>query len=458
MAPVEEMVEPRANGLQRQTDRRGQAERLLGLPLPEVRFSADRIEVRPGEPVTLQWHVDGAEEVVYWANPYEPIDLVPLSWVRIAELGGRVEPRGEIVVRPDRTAAYYVLARSALGARGEEVVIQVRSDPAPTSTEPGFECQPGPAALQRMTDHPLRIQPEPWRRPQPAAVADRVAELVRSLDPFPSGPRGGMVTLGLPVVTVSQPVIFKDEPPPTLNWSTSGATCIQSGFSRIKSVLVPGQDKDPAFSWSGTASDGGSYAFGGSPACSMAASGQMVFSQSLLQTLGTGNYTFWISAGGASGQGTYGGVWFDLLPVPKFTGAAAAPRQALIRSYLKDIDQKLRSGGILSDATLDTAVAAFKHNRLSKYEVWWRLLLEVQNLQNLVFQCADNPNGGGASWGNFSNTINLKWNATTGAGPSTYALLHELVHKCGFNGRLLTWYSHAEIEEQTDLVASSCYP
>jgi hypothetical protein len=452
------MVESRADG-----PRRRREERLLGLPLPDVHFSADRLEIRPGEAVTLRWHVDGAEEVMYWASPYEPIDLVPLSWVQIAELGGRVEPKGEIVVRPDRTAPYYLLARSALGARGEVVVIRVRPDPAPTPTEPRFECRPGPAVLQRMEDHPLRIRPEPWRRPEPATVADRVADLVRSLAPPWFGPPGGMVTLGLPVVTANPPVIFTDETPPTVSWITSGANCITSGMGLYKGVLLPvppaQPDTDPAFSWSGTAEDGGSIGSAGSPGCSLPASGQIALPKDFLAPpYGPGHYTWGVTATGASGQGASAGAWFDILPIPTFTGAATPPRIALVRSYLKDIDQKLRSGGILSDATLDTTVAAFKDKRLNKYDVWRRLLEEIQNLQNLVFQCGDNPTGGGGHWADFSNTIWLDWNAKTGAGPSDYALLHELVHKCGFNGRLLAWYSHDQIEDQADLVASSIYP
>jgi hypothetical protein len=289
---------------------------------------------------------------------------------------------------------------------------------------------------------------------------DRVAELVRWLDPFPYGPPGGMVTLSQPVVTVTvnAPVLFTDEQPPTVSWSSSGATCLTSGFGLYRCVLVPGLDNDPPFLMSGTEPDGASYGFGGGVACSLPASGQISLPNAFLTSpFGPAHYRWGISAAGTSGQGTYAGVWFDILPVPKFAGAVTPPRIALVRSHLKEIDQKLRNGGILFDATLDTTVAAFREKRLNKYDVWRRLLLEIQNLQNLVFQCEDQAYGGG-HWVAGSNTIQLYWKAQTGQGPSPEAVLHELVHKCGFNGYLRTWYSHEQIEDQTYLVASSCYP
>jgi hypothetical protein len=431
--------------------------REFGPSLPDVQFSADRIEVQPGETATLRWHVDGAEEVVYWASPYEPVELAPLSWLRIAELGDRVGPEGEVVVRPDRTSVNYLLARDASRAVCAQVVIRVRAASAPASAGPHFECQPGPLALRRMTDHPLRVRPPSWQRPTPAAVSERVAELVHWLH----RPGEGMVPLINPFVNVSvdHPVVFADDDPPKFSWTSVGATCVTApGYGVQRQVLVPGLDADPAFLMSGTAQDGASYGSGGFPLVCLPASGQYTFPKALYAPpYGPGTVSWGIDATGPSGEHASAGSSFDVLPVPTFTGAVTDARRALVRSSLKDIGQKLRSGGILSDAKLDTTVAAFKDGRLSKYQVWMRLLLEIRNLQNLVFHCEEQTSGGG-SWADYSNTINLYWNAQTNQGPSDYALLHELVHKCGFNGRLLSWYSTGQIEDQTDLVASSCYP
>ena len=89
--------------------------------------------------------------------------------------------------------------------------------------------------------------------------------------------------------------------------------------------------------------------------------------------------------------------------------------------------------------------------------VWQRLLDETQNGQYLTFQCEEtrDPTLPAAEWRDNSNTIILRWQ--NGYSPTSYALLHELVHKCGFNGYLLQWYSKPQIEQQTARVASLCY-
>jgi hypothetical protein len=82
--------------------------------------------------------------------------------------------------------------------------------------------------------------------------------------------------------------------------------------------------------------------------------------------------------------------------------------------------------------------------------------------QNLTFQCEETQGEAGAKWDDNSNTIIVRW-GPGGSYPTEHALIHELVHKCGFNKYLLKpphgegWYSRDEIEAQTARVAGACY-
>jgi hypothetical protein len=157
----------------------------------------------------------------------------------------------------------------------------------------------------------------------------------------------------------------------------------------------------------------------------------------------------------------------DILSVPQFTGVAIPTRMSFVRATLKEIDQKLRYGCIYNDTALDSTVPAFKDGHLSRTQVWSRLLAELQNMKLITFLIEDLKgtsqeiqNTSPASWQGYAtgNQITLRWKVDLSLMPSPYAIMHELVHKCGFHDALLPYYSHSEIEDQTDTVASTCYP
>ena len=99
--------------------------------------------------------------------------------------------------------------------------------------------------------------------------------------------------------------------------------------------------------------------------------------------------------------------WMDVLSIPKFKNCSI-PRQTAIRNAIRDIDQKLRSGCIYNDATLDSKVDAFKKNYLNRQNFYFRLLTELQNIGLVTFACQDVPDSkwSAGNWTDYTNQIN----------------------------------------------------
>ena len=76
-----------------------------------------------------------------------------------------------------------------------------------------------------------------------------------------------------------------------------------------------------------------------------------------------------------------------------------------------------------------------------------------------IFDCQDvaDKDWGAGYWQGYTNKIVLQWSPSKTPN-LPYVIVHELMHKCGFNGALLKYYSVAEIEKQCHTVSEACFP
>ena len=402
-----------------------------------LELSADRTAIDKGQSSTLQWRADGDAELTLWKGE-EAIDPDSIDWRRFLDLGERVDRTGRQLLTPAETTHCWLVARTPVGIRGEHVVIEVR-DGRGKYVEP-VTWSPKPELLNRMEQHAYSRQPRPPHDRQPGVLLAPLEKVLQWAHQWSAG--GGPPGIS---VTTSHEVIFENETA-TVTWSVTDATCATPGYSVVSHRLIPG-------SICGTQLDGASVGFGGYPPC-VGTSGNATFPQ--LPMIGSSHIVMGVSAINSS-KSASAAVWIDILSLPQFNGAATAGRVAAIKTAIKNIDKNLRAGCIYNDASLDVTVPAFKNGQLNRKTFWWRLLVELQNLKLDSFVCNDvaDNNWGGGHWGDYGNDVILEWSPSHTPNLE-YVILHELVHKCGFNSALP--YSHNDIENQAHAVSGSCYP
>ena len=149
-------------------------------------------------------------------------------------------------------------------------------------------------------------------------------------------------------------------------------------------------------------------------------------------------------------------AWF--IPRPRLQGCSPG-RCAEVEEAVLELCRLLHRGCIAAASTLDSSVAAFRDGRLSRLGILESVKRQLWNLDLITFKCADvrDPDWRGSKWEEFTNIIELQWS------PShrpylPYLILHELLHKVGFNGDLSAFYSDAQIENQVHQVARACFP
>lgn len=157
---------------------------------------------------------------------------------------------------------------------------------------------------------------------------------------------------------------------------------------------------------------------------------------------------FWANA-------TVGGAW---LPHANFEGCDVLDRQQKIEQALPGLCEKLLDGCIIDNRALDRDVRAFRERRLTRPEVWQGLLAQLENLNLITFKCVDvsDAEWRGGRFVEYGNVIEIQWSPSFEPN-LPYVILHELLHKVAFNGDLLRFYPESEIEEQAQLVATSCF-
>jgi hypothetical protein len=324
-----------------------------------------------------------------------------------------------------------------LGIAGRSCAIVMRAE---TAREP-FSCDPSPAIRARM-EVPMYMAHGVHPR-SPLQMFTRLGGAPPLMDPIPMPPP----TI---LMTVTTDVIFANESS-TVSWTSTNASCLDAGLASVGRTLLA-----DLIETSGTRPDGGSYGFGGSPPCVAAGTGSIVLAGAQFHH---GTIWVWVKAHNTAGAATVADRWVCILTVPQFAGAATAQRQADVTGAIRTLVRDLRNGGIVNDASLDNPVAAFRDGHLNRTEFWSTLLTGLENIGLVSFNCEQDTNTPTGQWKPHTNVITFVWRPTQGMMPNfPYILLHELAHKCGFHDGLLPYYSHADIENQADAVASSVYP
>jgi hypothetical protein len=427
-----------------------------GIVLPAIEFSSDKISIARGEAVLLRWAVKEAEEATMWESKVLPTAPEPLDWGRISHLGKPIKRADKLEVKPEKTTAYYLVAKTQRGLRGKRIVVEVKVKKK-TSLKP-FICSPSIKVYDKMESRPhIGWIGKPFKPAVDEVILAQIQAALKLAQQWNSPPLPPMIN-----IVANPKVIFEDESC-VFSWNVSNANSVRCSLNESADYLLA-DSSDP----SGTKHDGGGIGHGDwlpctDPACM--SSTWTIGGPALKQR----NSWFHVWADNVLGGSATAGQWTDILSIPNFTGNYTTPysgfssRQAWIRDTLKKIDEKLRNGCILSDVSLDQTVDAFKQGYLSRQEVWANLLCALQNMKLVTFKCEnllgtdqsviDTPP---ASFQPYSNLLIFRWKPDLGLGPTEYAIMHELVHKCGFHNDLLMYYSGSDIEYQTDLVASAC--
>ena len=413
--------------------------------MPEIEFSSAKTRIKRGETTTLDWSVKGAEEATLWMSKVLPYAPEPLDWSKISRLGEKVGLSEKMELTPEETTAYYLVTNGVLGMRGSRIVIEVVYEELEPTRRPET-WKPQESFLAHMEDSMHVGWLDRHAGPIPSNIAKDFEVVLRLAETWFAGPTPPGISL-----SASTEVMFEDETA-MLTWNISNANCAEMGESMSKTGMIVSPTKT-----SGTQIAGGGWGAGGTPSCALSLSSSMNLTGQA--PFGSSHRRFWITAHNTAGKSATSWQWVDTLSIPQFKGSSTPTRISSIRSALKTIDKLLRNGCIYNDKALDTTVAAFKNGHLKRTELWARLLAELQNIKLNTFNCndvADNDWGAG-HWADYTNEIFLEWS------PShtpylEYVIFHELVHKCGFNGDLLKFYSKGDVENQAHVVSGACFP
>lgn len=424
--------------------RREEINKTLELYLPKIEFSSATTQIKRGEATFLSWDVKGAKEAILWKSSLLPEAPEPLNWPKISRLGEKVKLRDKAEIIPEDTTSYYLLAKGSLGLHGNRIVVEVMPDKkGELQTE---IWRPQKQFLDRMEDRSHVGWIERPTKVLPSGASADFEVISKIAEKWHSGSTSPGINL-----SASMGVIFEDEFS-TLSWAISNANCAEMSETFSKTGMTVDQAKV-----SGTKITGGGWGAGGMPPCALLLNGSVKVTGQA--PFGSSYRRWWVTAHNTAGLSATSWRWIDVLSVPNFKGSSTPTRISGIRNALRTVDTMLRKGCIYNDAALDTTVAAFKNGHLKRTELWARLLAELQNIKLTTFNCKDvaDKDWGGGHWGDYTNEIILDWS------PShtpylEYVILHELVHKCGFNGDLLKFYSTADIENQAHAVSGACFP
>ncbi len=403
---------------------------------PQIAFSIEPREIRSGEHVLLGWNVEDAEEVTLWASTDPLTSAEDVHWEEISELGESVALTDRMELPVEETTTFYVVARTGLGMAGAAIVVEVLED------------------VELVAPHYWRINKRFSK-----ASGERPATPTSSV--MLSQVESALTAAGLwfaspapPTASSSvNPHVFFENGSTTLAWNVTNASTVSFGTSMTRSFLAADATK-----LSGTKSAGASWGSGGSPPLDISKTNSYS-GTATIKGLPQGPRHEWrgVSAYGLGASAT-AQEWTDVLSIPKFQGCSSS-RQNNVRNAILDIDQNLRTGCIYYNTGLDKTVAAFKAGHLSRKGVWGDLVVHLQNIELVTFNCKDVTDNKWAAggWADYSNTIDLEWSPNHTPWLE-YVILHELLHKIGFHSALKKYYSIAEIENQVHTVEGACYP
>ncbi len=263
--------------------------------------------------------------------------------------------------------------------------------------------------------------------------------------------------MATPTVTVSMnPEVIYIGESATLSWNVTGAIEVGRGVSIHHMGLIAS-----GTSVSGTALDGGSWGGGGAPFGASGFLGSETIDNKNPLIYKPSWQTWGFFAQDSFGNSAGSTVRLNIIPEPKFTGSVTPQRKDTIKSAIRDVTKKIMAGGIYWDTSLDTTVDAFKKKLISRTALWYNIRNELFNMNLITFKFVENEDPKkhfAGRWGDYSNEIELEFSSLYNP-YYEFVILHELIHKCGFNGELQYkgLYSKTELEDQNYLIGCSVY-
>ncbi len=390
-----------------------------GVPFVRVEVEPKSAQIQAGKTVTLSWQA-GHVEQLYLLPPLTgqggAFKASRIQWAQLEQLGEKVALQGKATFTPQVTTTYVLAGVRLGGVCYQCVTIDVLTEPAQT---------PKP-----LTWYAWYEDPDRWYREE--LLYDEIICYRRT------------PTINL---TLRDRVLYLDEDN-QLEWRIRCAFYAEMWRDFLRFDLVEDLTRR-----SGTrlvSISGGGFMLPFLPLRDDIAVSPLFDS--------SGRNVWTINARGDSGAWQTAAVEGAWLPRAHFEGCDVPDRRLRVEQILPILYTRLLDGCIIDNLILDRDVRAFRERRLTRLEVWQGLLAQLENLNLITFKCTDVSDAAwrGSRFVEYGNTIELQWSRSF-VPNLPYVILHELLHKVAFNGDLLPFYSEVEIEEQAQLVATSCF-
>lgn len=392
--------------------------------------------IKPGERIKLSWKVANAERAYLLQQPGCPFEItgVVVEWAELEQSGKAVNLHGEIKLVPKFSTTFIIAAVGQAGRWAKSITVRVDSKKAlrtiKAKTWNHFDEPPGPEEFINLYERDRDL-----RRAVVCAI------------------RGPQVEL-----SIDRCCLYTDEPA-HIEWHVTCANCVD-GWTHIHGARL----EEDRTSRSGTQVE---YFFEGEgltridtiTRCLLPRRGDIDVNHVVAFGTEPGSeWTWTVLAEDHRGRSEVGSVTAWFLPHPRIEGCSPARRVEIEEALLK-LCGLLQHGCIAGASGLDRSVAAFRDGHLARSRVASELTRQLWNLDIITFKCADvsDADWRGSQWEEFTNVIELQWS------PShrpylPYVILHELLHKVGFNGDLSPFYRDVQIEHQANQVARACFP
>lgn len=400
-------------------------------PTIEIELEPLSRKVLPGKRIKLSWKVENAESIYLIKKVGSPFEIsgLAVAWNELEAMGKAVDSEGEVLLDINSTTTFIIAAVGRAGRWAKSTTLLVDQKEKDAAVQPKtwfrFDDLPDPEDFLRLD------------------MRDR--DLHRAILCAVRGPEVELSVDGC--------CFFTDQTA-HLEWSVTCANCADmwvqmNGASLEEDLTVR----------SGTVV--GYYFEGGgeTPGCSLTMRGDGDADHSIVLGTEPGSMWSWtILAEDHRGRTDIEtiAVWF--LPRPIIEGCSPG-RRAEIEAAILELCCLLHRGCIETATRLDRSVTAFRDGHLSRTRIALDLMHQITNLHLITFKCndVDDVDWRGGVWDEYSNHIELQWS------PShrpylAYIILHELLHKVGFNGDLSRFYTDAQIEHQVNQVARVCFP
>lgn len=394
------------------------------LPRIELGVKPESARIRLGEEAVLRWSAETAQQLYLIEGPPGiPRMTGPtvVRWDELEQVGRRIDLKGTLKVRPKSTTAYVFAARGKKGRYRASIIIDVVAK----------EVELPAAHTWSSPDDPF--DPDEL----PPDFYDRDRELWEAIRCALVGPRIKF--------TADPNCLYKDQET-TLEWNASCSTYAELYGDTFVQILETDLTQR-----SGTRLTG--FEGGGFIEPFLPRRAERRYSGEFFGSKPGCQKRWAIFAGDDRGRHANAEVMAGFLPHPIFDGCSD-PRQGEIETALVDIYCcLLLEECLVQNRELDHRIDAFRRGHLNRVRVWMDLIAQLENLQLFTFQCRNTTDADweGGRWAEYTNEMELQWSPSHR--PNLfYVILHELIHKVGFNGDLLAHYTEAEIEDQARAV------